>query len=84
MNCTPLFARVRIASASRHNLRPCEHSSRPASLHVKLHAIEFGHVEVDELASDVAVVCPERLACRHMGDNLALDDALLAPGDFSR
>lgn len=49
----------------------------PASLHVKFHAIELGHIEVDELAGDVAVACPERLACRHMGDNLALDDALL-------
>ena len=49
----------------------------PASLHIELHAIELGHVEVDELAGDVTVVCPKRLACRHMGDNLALDDALL-------
>jgi len=47
----------------------------PASLHIELHAIELGHIEVDELAGDVTVVCPKRLACRHMGDNLALDDA---------
>ena len=51
-------------------------TSRPASLHIELHAIEFGYVEVYELAGDVAVVRPERLACRHVGDNLALDDAL--------
>lgn len=50
---------------------------RSASLHIELHAIEFRHVEVYELAGDVAVVCPKRLACRHMGDNLTLDDALL-------
>lgn len=49
----------------------------PASLHVKLHAIEFGHVEVDELAGNAAVVRPECLACRHVSDNLALDKALL-------
>lgn len=51
-------------------------TSRPASLYVKLHTIEFGHIEVYELAGDVAVVRPEHLACRHVGDNLALDDAL--------
>ena len=49
----------------------------PASLHVELHAVEFGDVEVDELAGDVAVVCPERFARCHMGDNLARDNALL-------
>ena len=49
----------------------------PASPDIELHAIEFGYVEVDELAGDVAVVRPERLACRHMGDNFALDNALL-------
>ena len=25
----------------------------------------------------MTVVCPKRLACRHVGDNLALDDTLL-------
>ena len=39
--------------------------------------MSFGHVEVDELAGDVTVVRPERFACRHMGDNLALDEAFL-------
>ena len=52
-------------------------ASRPASLHIELNAIELGHIEVDEFAGDVAVVCPKRLACRHMGDNLTLDDAFL-------
>lgn len=52
-------------------------ASRPASLHIELNAIELGHIEVDEFAGDTAVVRPKRLACRHMGDNLTLDDALL-------
>ena len=55
----------------------CRVRSAGASLHVELHAVELGHVEVDEFAGDMAVVCPERFACRHMGDNLALDNALL-------
>lgn len=78
MNCTPLFARVRIASAPRRDLRLCARAIPcSALLHIKFHAIEFGHVEVDELAGDTAVVCPKRLARCHMGDNLALDDAFL-------
>ena len=31
-----------------------------ASLHLEFHAVEFGHVEGDELAGDVAVVGVER------------------------
>lgn len=77
MNYVPLFACACVASEPRRDLRLCA-GAIPCSalLHIELHAIEFGYVEVDELAGDVAVVRPERLTCRHVGDNLALDDAL--------
>lgn len=80
MNYVPLFACACVASEPRRDLRLCA-GAIPCSalLHIKLHAIEFGHVEVNELAGDVTVVCPKCLACRHMGDNLALDDASSSP-----
>ena len=57
----------------------CDFATDPhsASLHIKLYAVELGDVEVDEPAGDVAVVCLKCLARRHVGDNLALDNALL-------
>ena len=71
MNYVPLFACACVASEPRRDLRLCA-GAIPCSalLHIKLHAIEFGHVEVDELAGDVAVVRSERLARCHMGDSL--------------
>ena len=78
MNCVPLFAHVRVAPASRRDLRLCAPAIPcSASLHVKLHTVEFGDVKVDKLAGDVTIMGPKRLACRHMGDNLALDNAFL-------
>ena len=66
-------ARLRLVVACvRASIHPAS-----ASLHIELHAVELGHIEVDELVGDVTVVCPKRLACRHVGDNLALDKALL-------
>ena len=75
--CTSTSCRAALGCACAPRPRSRAGStSRPASLHIELHAIEFGCVEVDEFAGDVAVVRPERLARCHMGDNLALDDAL--------
>ena len=68
---------ARVTSAPCRDSRLRASIPRRVLLHIKLHAIELGHIEVDELAGYTAVVCPKRLACRHVGDNLALDKALL-------
>ena len=80
MNYVPFFACACVASEPRRDLRLCA-GAIPCSalLHIKFHAVEIGHIEVDELTGDVTVVCPERLACRHMGDDFALYNAFLVP-----
>ena len=79
VNYVPFLACACAPSEPRRDLRLCAGAilMRPASLHIELHAVEIGYVEVDELTGDVTVVCPERLACRHMGDDFALYNAFL-------